>query len=70
MQKLKALAILLVIAASLVPVYAVLSWLQKAIRPRESMSRLFAYLLAALCIIFASVFLVVWIVKALFAPAS
>lgn len=70
MQKLKALLILLTVIASLIPVYSCLAYLQKVIRPRASLARLLLYLLTALCIIFAATFLLVWIARQVFGPAS
>jgi hypothetical protein len=68
-MKLKALAILFIILASLIPVYFLNKNLQKIIRPRESLGRLFFYLLLGFAIVFVYTFLVVFIIKKLFPDA-
>jgi|CXWL01.1.fsa_nt_gi RsiW-degrading membrane proteinase PrsW (M82 family) len=68
-MKLKAAAILLIIVFSLIPGYLVYKYLQKAMRPRESMRRFIIWLLAAFALIFAYTFLVVFAIKMLFPEA-
>ena len=68
-MKLKALAILLIIIVSLIPVYFFNKNLQKIIKPRESLGRLFLYLLLGFVLIFVYTFLVVFIIKKLFPDA-
>jgi len=68
-MKLKALVILFIILASLIPVYLVNRYLQKAIRPKESLGRLFLYLLSGFLVVFIYTFLVVLTIKKLFPGA-
>jgi len=68
-MKLKAITILLIIVLSLVPVYLLNKYMQKNIRPRESLSRLFLYMLSGFLLVFAYTFLVVFIIKKLFPDA-
>ena len=68
-MKLKAIAILLIIIASLFPVYLANKYLQKVIAPRRSMLRLFLYLLTGFALIFGYTFLVVLIIKKIFPSA-
>jgi hypothetical protein len=65
-MKLKALAILFIILASLIPVYLFNRYLQKIIRPRVSMGRLFLYMLSGFLLVFAYTFLIVFVIKRLF----
>jgi len=69
MQKLKAIAILLIILVSLIPVYWLNKKLQSTIRPKESLARLFLYILSGFALVFIYTFLVVFIVKKLFRGA-
>lgn len=64
--KLRSILVLLVIIVSLIPVYLVNRYLQKIIRPRQSMGRLLLYVLCAFLIIFIYTTLVVLLVKKLF----
>ncbi|MBL7739599.1 MAG: hypothetical protein JNK14_10290 [Chitinophagaceae bacterium] len=68
-MKWKAFVILAIILLSLIPVYVANKYLQKAIRPRETLSRLFIYLLSGFVLIFGYTFLVVFIIKSLFPGA-
>ncbi|MEO7983150.1 MAG: hypothetical protein ABI688_03605 [Bacteroidota bacterium] len=68
-MKFKALIILLIIIFSLLPLYALYKYLLKRLRPRESMTRFLCWLLANLILIFASTFLVVFVIRLLFPGA-
>jgi hypothetical protein len=67
--KLKSLAILAIIILSLIPVYLLNRFMQKMIRPRASLGRLFLYLLSGFAMVFAYTFLIVFIIKKLFPGA-
>ena len=69
MHKLRALVIVVLIVISLLPVYLFNKYLQKVIRPRESIGKLFLYILAAFALVFVYTFLVVLIIKGLFPGA-
>jgi hypothetical protein len=56
-MKLKQVTISVLILLSLIPVYALIKYLQKIIRPRENMVRLFFYILSVLSFIFIYTFL-------------
>lgn len=64
-MKARALLILLIILAALIPAYALNKFLQKTLKSRESLSRLFFYLLSAMLLVFvytmALVLLIRWI---------
>jgi len=66
---LKALVILAIIICSLLPVYLLNKYLQKIIMPRESMARLFSYIVAGFVLVFIYSFLLVFIIKKLFPGA-
>jgi len=66
---LKAFVILIIIIVSLFPVYMFNKFMQKKIRPRESMSRLFLYLLSGFALVFIYTFLLVFVIKKLFPGA-
>jgi hypothetical protein len=68
-MRLRAVVIILIIIASLIPVYSFNKYLQKAFRPRESLGRLMGYLLAGLVLIFAYTFLLVFFIRKLFPTA-
>ena len=68
--KIQKLAILFIILVSLIPVYAVIKYLQKIIRPRQSFGRLLLYICSAMAVIFIFTFGVVFIIRKLFKPAS
>jgi hypothetical protein len=68
-MKLKALAILAIIICSFLPVYLFYKYLQKTIRPRESMTRLFLYITAGFVLVFVYTFLLVFVIKKIFPGA-
>jgi hypothetical protein len=68
-MKLKALAILFIILISLFPVYLLNKYLQKIIRPGESLGRLFFYMISGFALVFVYSFLIVLLIKKLF-PAD
>jgi hypothetical protein len=65
----KAIVILLLILASLIPAYLLNKYLQKIIRPRESLGRLFFYLLNGMLLVFVYTLLLVFVIKLLFPSA-
>jgi hypothetical protein len=65
----RSLIILFVIVVSLIPVYMINRSLQKMIRPRDSLLRLFLYLFAGLALVFIYTFLLVFFIKKLFPGA-
>ena len=69
LMRLRAVVIILIIIASLIPVYSFNKYLQKVIRPKESLGRLMGYLLTGLVTIFVYTFLVVFIIRKLFPTA-
>lgn len=68
-MKAKGIVIILIILLSLVPVYLLNTFLQKQLRPRESLQRLFLYLLAGFAMVFLYTFLVVLVIKKIFPDA-
>ena len=68
-MKWKALLILVIIIASLLPVYMVYKYLGRVMKPRESGRNFLLWLLAVLTIIFAYTFLVVLVIRLLFPGA-
>lgn len=68
-MKWKSLLILLIIVASLIPAYLINKYLQKIIRPGESLGRLFLYLFCGLSLVFIYTFLLVFLIKKLFPGA-
>lgn len=64
--KWKAIIILVIILIALVPVYAGNKFLQKSIRPRESLLRLFAYLVCGMLLVFIFTTLLVFVIKLIF----
>ena len=68
-MKWKAIVILLIILASLLPVYAINKYLQKILRPRESLARLFSYLLGGMLLVFVYTLLLVLLIKWIFPNA-
>jgi hypothetical protein len=64
--KLKSLVILVIILVSLIPVYLTMKRLRQSMRPKESMGRLFLYLLLGFLLVFAYTFLVVLLIKKIF----
>jgi len=68
-MKWQALLILLIIIVSLFPVYLLNKYIQKNLRPRESLGRLILYLVIGFLTVFIYTFLLVYGVKKLF-PAA
>ncbi len=68
-MRLKALLILLLIVASLLPFYSLYKYLQRTMRPRESGRRFFSWLLLTLLLVFAYSFLIVFLIRLLIPPA-
>jgi hypothetical protein len=68
-MQLKAIAISGIIFCSLIPVYLLYKYLQKKIRPKESMGRLFLYLFAGFAMVFVYTFIIVFIIKKIFPEA-
>lgn len=68
-MRLKAITIISIIILSLLPVYMLYKYLEKVVRPRESLQRFFSWLLAMMVAIFAYTFLVVLIIKLVFPRA-
>ena len=68
-MKWKAIVILLIILASLIPLYSINTSLQKFIRPRESLARLFSYLLSGMLLVFLYTLLLVLLIKWMFPNA-
>lgn len=69
MLKLKAIVILLLIIFSLIPVYMLYKYLEKTIRPEESIKKFVFWLFTELALIFAYTFLLVFIIRMLFPGA-
>jgi predicted transporter len=69
MNKLKALGILFIILASLIPAYYLSKYLQKLLKPRESIGRLVVYMIAVMLLVFIYSFLLVLVIKWLFPNA-
>lgn len=68
-MRIRALIILLIILLSLMPIYSINRYLQKKIRPRESLQRLLLYLLSGLFLVFVYTFLLVLVIKKIFPGA-
>jgi hypothetical protein len=68
-MKWKAIVILFIILAFLIPLYPLNTYLQKFLRPRESLARLFSYLLSAMLLVFLYTMLLVFLVKWMFPNA-
>jgi len=68
-MKWKALIILLLILGSLIPAYLLNKFLQKIIKPRQSLSRLLLYLLSGMLLVFFYTLLLVFIIKLIFPSA-
>ena len=62
-MKWKAIVILLIILISLIPLYSINKYLQKFLRPRESLARLFSYLLSGMLLVFLYTMLLVLLIK-------
>jgi uncharacterized membrane protein YidH (DUF202 family) len=70
MLKIQKLAILFILIGSLIPVYAIIKYLQNIIQPRQSFGRLLLYVCSALAVVFIFTFGVVFLIGKLFRPAS
>jgi len=68
-MKWKAVVILLIILVSLIPAYSINKYLQKTLRPGESLSKLLFYLLTSMLLVFIYSFLLVFIIKSIFPKA-
>jgi len=68
-MKLKAIIILLIITCSIIPLYFFYKYIQRIIRPKESMGRLFLYLMSGFALVFIYSFLIGLLVKMLFPTA-
>jgi hypothetical protein len=65
-MKLRALLILLVLVVAMVPMYFLNRWLQVVMKPRESVGRLFLFILANFVLIVVYTVLVVGLVIRIF----
>jgi len=65
----KAIVILVIILVSLIPAYSLNRYLQKIIRPRESLGRLFLYMFSGMLLVFIFTFILVFLIKMLFPDA-
>ena len=68
-MRLKAVAILLIIILSLLPMFMLYKYLQRVMRPRESMSRFLLWLLTNFILIFLYTFSIVFAIRLLFPKA-
>jgi hypothetical protein len=68
-MKWKAIVILLIILASLIPLYSINKYLQKFLRPRDSLARLFSYLLSGMLLVFLYTLFLVFLIKWMFPSA-
>lgn len=68
-MKWKAIAILFIILFSLIPAFSLNQWLQKKIRPKESLGRLFLYLFSGMLTVFVFVLVLVLLIRVVF-PGS
>jgi len=68
-MKLKAIAILLIIILSLIPINWLYKYLEQKMKPRESSRNFFSWMMTILVIIFVYTFFVVFVIKILF-PAA
>ncbi|MFN8291504.1 MAG: hypothetical protein U0U70_14705 [Chitinophagaceae bacterium] len=69
MHRLKAILIVFIITAALLPFYLLYKYLAVRLRPKESGTRFLLWLLLVLVMIFAYTFLVVFIIKLVFPSA-
>ena len=65
----KAILALFFILIALIPAYMLNKYLQKVIRPRESIGRLFLYLFSGMLTVFVFVAVMVFLIKLLFPEA-
>ena len=68
-MKWKSIIILFIILAALIPAYILNQLLQKKIRPRESIGRLFLYLFSGMLTVFVFVLVLVLLIKVIFPGA-
>lgn len=68
-MKWKAIVILLMILVSLIPVYSLNKYLQKILRPRESLARLFSYLISGMLLVFLYTLFLVFVIRWIFPNA-
>ncbi|HUR67107.1 MAG TPA: hypothetical protein VMZ03_12225 [Chitinophagaceae bacterium] len=68
-MQLRPLIIIVLIIVSLLPVYLLYKYLNKIMRPRESLLRFGSWLLTVLVLIFVYTFLLVFLIKLLFPGA-
>jgi hypothetical protein len=68
-EKLKSLAILFIILVSLVPAFLLYKYLERSMRPRDSVKRFIAWLFSVFILVFAYTFLVVFVIR-LFFPGA
>jgi hypothetical protein len=68
-MRFKAIVILFIILAALVPVYSLNNYLQKIIQPRKSLGRLFLYLFSGMFVVFIFVLVVVLLIRLVFPGA-
>ena len=61
-MKVRALLILLMLAAAMVPIYYINRWLQQLMKPRDNVGRLFLFILANFLLIIAYTVLVVGLI--------
>lgn len=69
MNKLDGILITGIIFLSLLPVYSIYRFLQRVMRPKESLQRFFLYLLVVFLLIFGYTFLLVFVIRLLFPEA-
>jgi hypothetical protein len=67
-MKVRALLILLVLVATMVPLYYLNRWMKRVIRPRENAGRLFIFLIANFVMIVVYTMLVVGMIVRIFPP--
>jgi hypothetical protein len=67
-MKVRALLILLVLVATMVPLYYLNRWMKRAIRPGEHAGRLFIFLIANFVMIVIYTMLVVGMIVRIFPP--
>jgi hypothetical protein len=67
-MKLRALLILLVVLAAMVPLYFINRWMRRVMRPRENAGRLFLFILTYFVLIVGYTMLVVGVIVRIFPP--
>ncbi|MEQ1677805.1 MAG: hypothetical protein ABL876_13935 [Chitinophagaceae bacterium] len=68
-MRFKAVIIVLLIILSLLPVYMLYKYLEKVMRPKESVLRFLGWMVAVLALIFVYTFLVVFVIQLVFPGA-